>query len=98
MTVARTSDHISGERRVATSRHAPAPCAPGGSRTPNLLIRSQMLYPLSYRRRTDIVPCLTEVRSRIGEKRLRGWSPVNPSAETASQTLHRLTSHGPYDA
>ena len=24
--------------------------APGGSRTPNLLIRSQMLYPLSYRR------------------------------------------------
>ncbi len=26
--------------------------APGGSRTPNLLIRSQMLYPLSYRRST----------------------------------------------
>ena len=25
-------------------------CAPGGIRTPNLLIRSQMLYPLSYRR------------------------------------------------
>ena len=24
--------------------------APGGIRTPNLLIRSQMLYPLSYRR------------------------------------------------
>ncbi len=24
--------------------------APGGTRTPNLLIRSQMLYPLSYRR------------------------------------------------
>ena len=31
-------------------------CAPGGSRTPNLLIRSQMLYPLSYRRWSDIVP------------------------------------------
>jgi hypothetical protein len=27
--------------------------APGGIRTPNLLIRSQMLYPLSYGRRFD---------------------------------------------
>ena len=26
-------------------------CALGGTRTPNLLIRSQMLYPLSYERR-----------------------------------------------
>ena len=26
------------------------PCALGGTRTPNLLIRSQMLYPLSYKR------------------------------------------------
>ena len=26
------------------------PCAPEGIRTPNLLIRSQMLYPLSYGR------------------------------------------------
>ena len=25
-------------------------CAPEGTRTPNLLIRSQMLYPLSYGR------------------------------------------------
>jgi hypothetical protein len=25
-------------------------CALGGTRTPNLLIRSQMLYPLSYKR------------------------------------------------
>ncbi len=25
----------------------------GGTRTPNLLIRSQMLYPLSYKRRVD---------------------------------------------
>ena len=30
--------------------------APGGSRTPNLLIRSQMLYPLSYRRGTISLP------------------------------------------
>ena len=33
-----------------TASHEPG--APGGSRTPNLLIRSQMLYPLSYRRRS----------------------------------------------
>ena len=31
------------------SRKLPA-CALGGTRTPNLLIRSQMLYPLSYKR------------------------------------------------
>jgi hypothetical protein len=30
---------------------AEGPGAPGGTRTPNLLIRSQALYPLSYRRR-----------------------------------------------
>jgi hypothetical protein len=28
----------------------PLSCALGGTRTPNLLIRSQMLYPLSYER------------------------------------------------
>jgi hypothetical protein len=29
-------------------RWSEALCAPGGIRTPNLLIRSQMLYPLSH--------------------------------------------------
>ncbi len=29
-------------------------CAPAGIRTPNLLIRSQMLYPLSYGRKFDL--------------------------------------------
>jgi hypothetical protein len=39
-------------KRCATSPVSiSAASAPGGSRTPNLLIRSQMLYPLSYRRR-----------------------------------------------
>jgi hypothetical protein len=28
----------------------------GGTRTPNLLIRSQMLYPLSYERRQYSIP------------------------------------------
>jgi hypothetical protein len=37
--------------RCASSPSSVSPAgAPGGSRTPNLLIRSQMLYPLSYRR------------------------------------------------
>ena len=30
----------------------------GGTRTPNLLIRSQMLYPLSYERSTRSIPSL----------------------------------------
>ena len=33
-----------------TYDHAKEFCAPEGIRTPNLLIRSQMLYPLSYGR------------------------------------------------
>ena len=33
---------------IALTRHNVG--APGGIRTPNLLIRSQMLYPLSYER------------------------------------------------
>ena len=34
---------------TAGQRHS-RQCAPGETRTPNLLIRSQMLYPLSYGR------------------------------------------------
>jgi hypothetical protein len=37
-------------RRSARWLPAVLCCAPVGIRTPNLLIRSQMLYPLSYRR------------------------------------------------
>jgi hypothetical protein len=43
-------------------------CAPEGIRTPNLLIRSQMLYPLSYGRR-----CSTIVHGR--------WSAEAPGFE-----------------
>ena len=35
---------------VSQVQRAYVPCALGGIRTPNLLIRSQMLYPLSYER------------------------------------------------
>ena len=44
-------------------------CAPEGTRTPNLLIRSQMLYPLSYGRR-----CPTIVHGRLA-RRLRDSNP-----------------------
>jgi hypothetical protein len=35
---------------VGVESRLPPRCAPGEIRTPNLLIRSQMLYPLSYGR------------------------------------------------
>ncbi len=38
-------------RSILETRNSPLTCgAPEGIRTPNLLIRSQMLYPLSYGR------------------------------------------------
>ena len=40
--------------------------APEGIRTPNLLIRSQMLYPLSYGRLSSVVGCV----SRGGGERI----------------------------
>jgi hypothetical protein len=42
--------------------------APEGIRTPNLLIRSQMLYPLSYGRRSSIV--VADRVSRGGGERI----------------------------
>ena len=48
-------------RRSAGWLPAVVSCAPVGIRTPNLLIRSQMLYPLSYRRPS------THLRERLDE-------------------------------
>ena len=51
-------------------------CAPEGIRTPNLLIRSQMLYPLSYGRmpvrdgRDDTLACSPH-RHEIGRRAVR---------------------------
>ncbi len=42
--------------------------APEGIRTPNLLIRSQMLYPLSYGRL--FFSCVADVVSRGGGERI----------------------------
>jgi hypothetical protein len=39
------------EITVTTAEIRACNCAPAGIRTPNLLIRSQMLYPLSYGRK-----------------------------------------------
>ncbi len=46
----------------------------GGTRTPNLLIRSQMLYPLSYKREVGLDECLHSVSidERFAEPVRRG--------------------------
>ena len=44
------SEHIYGIQKIPGSEEPGIVGAPEGIRTPNLLIRSQMLYPLSYRR------------------------------------------------
>ena len=41
---------MAGQRKTRSTMWDGLRCAPGGIRTPNLLIRSQMLYPLSYGR------------------------------------------------
>ena len=47
---------------VDTGKHS-VNCAPEGIRTPNLLIRSQMLYPLSYGRLKRVNPTLPKASS-----------------------------------
>ena len=46
-------------------------CALGGIRTPNLLIRSQMLYPLSYERWASLSLACGPHRDEIGHRRPR---------------------------
>src|SRR5699024_1543494 len=63
----------------------PRSCAPGGTRTPNLLIRSQMLYPLSYGRRCG--PRTTVLLLQGVDQSIR------PGAHGVWGTSHRST-HG----
>ncbi len=42
-------------------------CAPGGIRTPNLLIRSQMLYPLSYGRPAETASSMLQAGQRAAQ-------------------------------
>ena len=46
----RPGPHVSGIQKIPGSEEPGISGAPEGIRTPNLLIRSQMLYPLSYER------------------------------------------------
>lgn len=41
------------EDQAVAEEEAGNKCAPGGSRTHNLLLRRELLYPLSYRRKHD---------------------------------------------
>src|SRR6202030_2777139 len=52
----------SRQRRLSTMESTFQLGAPEGIRTPNLLIRSQMLYPLSYGRRSFQLSCMAEAR------------------------------------
>ena len=67
--------------------------APEGIRTPNLLIRSQVLYPLSYGR---MVVHLQLLPSELGVAEARGFEPPVPvkgqliSSESHSAALARL--------
>ena len=60
-------------RRSAGWLPAVLVCAPVGIRTPNLLIRSQMLYPLSYRRSSG---CGQHDRMRIADP--HGQPEISP--------------------
>ena len=65
------------------TRNTTSPSAPGGSRTPNLLIRSQMLYPLSYRRRQPMLPRRRSAQER--RRRANSWrSRTTTLASTSS--------------
>jgi hypothetical protein len=67
---------VSTDRRVASKApsDSAAYCAPEGIRTPNLLIRSQMLYPLSYGR-LRVFSCAVD-GSTVAEA--RGFEPPVP--------------------
>jgi hypothetical protein len=72
-------------------RSEPAESAPGGIRTPNLLIRSQMLYPLSYRRVFSCVHryCQPAIPGRTTSAEAEGFEPsVQLPAQHISSVSH----------
>jgi hypothetical protein len=50
-----------GMKKPGSREKKPGFSALGGTRTPNLLIRSQMLYPLSYKRKVDLDESLLSI-------------------------------------
>jgi hypothetical protein len=61
----------------------------GGTRTPNLLIRSQMLYPLSYERRDE------SVYAGDGSGRRCDEAEVSPLAHVVGRGRVRLVGRPP---
>ena len=73
------------ERPVPRSEPAAELGALGGSRTPSLLIRSQMLYPLSYER--GCLDSLRHSKHRLGQP---CQSQLSMTAVTCAATIELL--------
>jgi hypothetical protein len=70
-------------------------CALGGIRTPNLLIRSQMLYPLSYERTLQGSAQRAEsivARGSIGDE-IGHYGPVTPVLDRSNMPCGRVPVH-----
>src|SRR2546428_5206079 len=83
-------------RPAAESLPASSACALGAIRTPNLLIRSQMLYPLSYERWGGLLGFSPEAGPRRGRDlnpRTR-FSRVNSLAVSPIRPLSHLSRQG----
>src|SRR5690606_24604227 len=61
-------------------------CAPGGIRTPNLLIRSQMLYPLSYGRASTRSQPDDYIRAEAGVRTALERTASGPGCPPGSRT------------
>ncbi len=70
----------------------------GGIRTPNLLIRSQMLYPLSYERwASESLACRLH-QDEIGPRWPRARRPTSPPTAQGTLTTHRASPQSQADA
>ena len=78
-----------GESQTGSDLHLLS--ALGGSRTPNLLIRSQMLYPLSYERLDNSAslrhPDLARIRVTLPEGHYRGCVHVSLATGRAARAV-----------
>ena len=65
-------------KKPGSREKKPGFSALGGTRTPNLLIRSQMLYPLSYKREVDLDECLhsISINEPFAEPERRGQTRI----------------------
>jgi hypothetical protein len=63
------------------------PSAPGATRTPNLLIRSQTLYPIELRARNSQLSqrCLDRASRSLSQGCALPWAPANPGHERLAE-------------